>query len=692
MCHPKAFKTILLCPTIQDSVGSVVWSSNITNVSSQTSVAQLLDSGNFILRDGNEETSSLWQSFDHPSHAIIPEMKLGWDSRTGLNRYLTSWKNSDDPSAGEYKYGFDLQEIPQLFIWKNDSKRFRSGPWNGIDFGDIVFQSDFPFSTETKIDADDVYYEHHLLDNSSLFLVTINHSGVVQLILREKSSSNWRVMFELPQDSCGDYSYCGINAICTISDSRFCSCMPGYTPTNPREWNVLFWSGGCVLESPSNCSERIHFNEYDDLKFPDLLQFKLNSTMTLEECKAECLRNCSCTAYSNSNVSDGGSGCLLWFGDLIDIRRLTLNSEIRKLYIRVSAKDIGRCCQGRDKENFELPYFDIVTVTKVTQNYSDTNKIGEGGFGPVYKGKLATGQEIAVKRLSESSNQGLDEFKNEVMLIAKLQHRNLVRLLGCCIHGEERMLIYEYMPNGSLDSYIFGLLLVLDTRQIHLLAWRTRFSIITGIARGLLYLHRDSRLRIIHRDLKASNVLLDSEMNPKISDFGMARTFEEDQLKVETRRVVGTYGYMAPEYAIDGVYSMKSDVFSLGVLILEIVSGKRNNQFHHPDHDFNLLGHAWLLWHGERASELIDPMMEDSFAVSEVLRCIQVGLLCVQQRPEDRPTMASVLLMVDSESAMLPQPKRPGYYIERFLDESELPSDGQLWTVNDLTNSMIHGR
>ncbi|GAA0146662.1 transmembrane signal receptor [Lithospermum erythrorhizon] len=613
---------------LQDNAERIFWSTNITNSSSQNFVAHLLDSGNFILSDGKEEARVLWQSFDHPSHAMIPGMKFGWDLTTGLNRYLTSWKNLDDPSPGEYTYRLDLHGVPQIFVMKGDLKHYRSGPWNGIDFGGIVFSTSLPFGTQIKIDDSEVYYEHYLLGNSSLMLVSIDHTGVLQIILREKNKNDWRVMLEIPQDFCGDYAYCGPNAICTINDARVCSCIPGYMPTNPWEWNVRIWSGGCVLESPANCSERVHFKEYDGLKMPDLLQFKLNATMTQEECKAECLRNCSCTAYADANSKGGGSGCLLWFGDLIDIRRLTLSAS-QKLHIRVSAEDIvtksdsrkkikiviavivptsilliclasiilwkrksqgkGMLGQEREKENFELPYFDIDIVTRATQNYSNMNKIGEGGFGPVYKGKLESGQEIAIKRLAETSNQGLDEFKNEVMLIAKLQHRNLVRLLGCCIHGDERMLVYEYMPNGSLDSYIFGGSLVNN----HLLAWRRRFAIITGICRGLLYLHRDSRLRVIHRDLKASNVLLDSEMNPKISDFGMARTIGEDQLRMKTKRVVGTYGYMAPEYAIDGVYSTKSDVFSLGVLVLEILSGKRNNQFHHPDHDFNLLGHAW---------------------------------------------------------------------------------------------------
>ncbi|XP_041025115.1 receptor-like serine/threonine-protein kinase SD1-8 isoform X2 [Juglans microcarpa x Juglans regia] len=339
-------------------------------------------------------------------------------------------------------------------------------------------------------------------------------------------------------------------------------------------------------------------------------------------------------------------------------------------------------------DDLELPLFDFVTVVMATENFSDKNKLGQGGFGSVYKGRLVEGQEIAVKRLSKNSGQGTEEFKTEVRLIARLQHRNLVRLLGCCIEMDEKMLIYEYMENRSLDSVLF------DKAKRSLLDWPRRFHIVCGIARGLLYLHQDSRFRIIHRDLKASNILLDGEMNPKISDFGMARIFGKDQTEANTRRVVGTYGYMSPEYAMDGLFSVKSDAFSFGVLVLEIISGKKNRGFYYQNNELNLLGHAWKLWREGNGLELIDPSLGDVYSSSEVMRCIQVGLLCVQEQAEDRPTISSVLLMLSSETATMPQPKQPGFCLGRNPVEGSFSSGKkeESCTVNHVTVTMLEAR
>nr|GEX42936.1 G-type lectin S-receptor-like serine/threonine-protein kinase At4g03230 [Tanacetum cinerariifolium] len=306
-----------------------------------------------------------------------------------------------------------------------------------------------------------------------------------------------------------------------------------------------------------------------------------------------------------------------------------------------------------DSSNIGIPFFDFERIAASTDDFSEENKLGEGGFGPVYKGKFPGGLEVAVKRLSINSGQGLEEFKNEVTLIARLQHRNLVRLLGYCMKGNEKMLIYEYMPNNSLDAFIF------DATQSALLNWPKRFEIIMGICRGLIYLHQDSRLRIIHRDLKTSNVLLDEDLNPKISDFGLAKIVNGKEVESNTKRIIGTYGYMAPEYALEGLFSIKSDVYSFGVVILEIISGKKKH--YECDHAISLLNYAWQLWKEGRPLDLMEQVLLESYNTDEVLKCIIVGLLCVQEDPDDRPNMSTAVTMLTSDIATLPEPKQPAF-------------------------------
>ncbi|CAN1239391.1 G-type lectin S-receptor-like serine/threonine-protein kinase At4g27290 [Linum grandiflorum] len=414
---------------------------------------------------------------------------------------------------------------------------------------------------------------------------------------------------------------------------------------------MVDWTNGCIRRTKLNCSGD-GFLKLTGVKLPETRNKSwFNVTMTLDECKEACIRNCSCTAYANLDVRNGGSGCLVWYAELgLDCLNCLSPTHMNS-----------------DKEDLELPLFDLTSVAFATNNFSQNNILGQGGFGTVYKGTLRDGVEVAVKKLSSDSKQGVDEFKNEAINIAKLQHRNLVRLLGCCVQRGQRMLLYEFMPNTSLDVFIF------DKTKSHLLDWPKRYNIIKGIARGLLYLHQDSRLRIIHRDLKASNVLLDNDMNPKISDFGLARTFVGNAIQGNTRNVVGTYGYMSPEYTIDGIYSIKSDVFSFGVMVLEVVSGERNRGFNRPDHQLNLLGHAWTLQREDKVVELVDETMRETYEQCQVLRLIHIGLLCVQKSPEDRPTMSTVMHMLDGEGD-LAEPKQPGFFTERDLSEDQSSS------------------
>ncbi|XP_072964149.1 cysteine-rich receptor-like protein kinase 44 [Typha angustifolia] len=300
-------------------------------------------------------------------------------------------------------------------------------------------------------------------------------------------------------------------------------------------------------------------------------------------------------------------------------------------------------------------FIELNRLEVATDYFSDANLLGVGGFGPVYKGVLENGQKIAVKKLSLESRQGVREFTNEVRLLLKIQHRNLVSLLGCCASSGQKMLVYPYFPNRSLDHFLF------DKKESVSLDWSKRFEIIVGVAKGLLYLHEESPVKIIHRDIKASNILLDDQMNPKISDFGMARLFLEDDTHVNTFRISGTYGYMAPEYALNGYLSAKTDVFSFGMLILEIVSGRKNLDRHLGEEKIDLLHYTWKLSEEGRALEIMDQTLS-TWNSDEALMCIQLGLLCCQAIVSDRPDMYSIHLMLSSDSFTLPKPGKPAVH------------------------------
>ncbi|XP_023757757.1 G-type lectin S-receptor-like serine/threonine-protein kinase At4g27290 isoform X1 [Lactuca sativa] len=707
-----------------------IWSSKSSKPGTNMNpVAQLLDSGNLVIRD-DISGDLIWQSFDHPGDTWLPGMKIGVDRVMGTKRRLTSWKTSDDPSSGSYSVWMDNIGYPQLYTAEDGSNMQpqRVGYWNGLGFTglhglerNIFYAFDFVSTDEEN------YYNFTLLDSSYLTRVRLDQQGNVLQFVWDKTDEKWRVYMELFVDACDRYAVCGSYGSCNINNAPACACLQGFEPKLPMEWSIADWSNGCKHKISATDENGENFRKFTNLKLPDSRYSWFDTTISLEECGKLCARNGYCTAYANIDVRGSGSGCLQWSGELFDIRDAPEGDVSgQDIYIKMSNTNnlipdkkkksntnlkvtmsivfavalLGFAlilyawrklkkshANKNKKQDSDLPLFSLSKIIKATSNFSIHNKLGQGGFGAVYKGVLDEGGEIAVKRLSKTSKQGLVEFQNEVKCIAKLQHRNLVKLLGYCIQGEEMMLIYEYMSNKSLDSFLF------DENNSLLLNWRQRYHIINGIARGLLYLHQDSRLRIIHRDLKASNILLDSNMNPKISDFGLARMFKEYETEANTNKVVGTLGYISPEYAANGLFSVKSDVFSFGVLVLEIVSGKKNRGFSHQDHHDNLLGHAWRLYKEDKPLELVDTALGDSWVVSEVLQSIHVGLSCVQQHADDRPIMSSVIHMLSGEGA-LPPPQPPGFFTQVPNPEvkSNLIMPEVLVSVNEVTITQFDAR
>ncbi|XP_034678682.1 receptor-like serine/threonine-protein kinase SD1-8 [Vitis riparia] len=716
----------------------------VTSISSNSNTsATLLDSGNLVLK--NKKSDVLWESFDYPSHTYLPGMKLGYDKRAGKTWSLMSWKSAEDPSPGDFSLQVDPNGTSQIFGLQGPNKYWTTGVWDGQIFSQVPEMRFFYLcKCNISFNENESYLTYSLHNPSILSRLVLDVSGQIRSLNWHEGTHEWDLFWLHPKTQCEVYDYCGPFGICTGDSVEFCECLPGFEPRFPEDWNLQDRSGGCVRKADLQCVNESHANgERDQFllvsnvrlpKYPVTLQARSGM-----ECESICLNRCSCSAYAYEGE------CRIWGGDLVNVEQLPDgDSNARSFYIKLAASELNKRVssskwkvwlivtlaisltsvfvnygiwrrfrrKGEDlllfdfgnnsedtsdeldetnrlwrgeKREVDLPMFSFASVSASTNNFSIENKLGEGGFGSVYKGKSQRGYEVAVKRLSKRSKQGWEELKNEAMLIAKLQHKNLVKVLGYCIERDEKILIYEYMSNKSLDFFLF------DPTKYGILNWKTRVHIIEGVAQGLLYLHQYSRLRIIHRDLKASNILLDKDMNPKISDFGMARIFGGNESKV-TNHIVGTYGYMSPEYALEGLFSTKSDVFSFGVLLLEILSGKKNTGFYQTDY-LNLLGYAWDLWKDSRGQELMDPGLEETLPTHILLRYINVGLLCVQESADDRPTMSDVVSMLGNESVRLPSPKQPAFSNLRSGVEPHISQNRpEVCSLNGVTLSVMEAR
>ncbi|KAK1325922.1 Receptor-like serine/threonine-protein kinase SD1-8 [Acorus calamus] len=733
---------------VLDNKVNTYWSSNTSLVVGNKTAATLSDTGNLVLEEDGTNNNPAWQSFDNPTDTAVPGMRLG--SNSSYSNKLVSWKGASDPNSGDFSFGIDPLTRLQIITWRGGETYWRSHVWNGKSLSGARETTNGSFQSILRVvqTNQDIYITFTPTGGGSITnaMYALDYKGSIKMMVWLETLKNWTVIWSRPSKPCDVYNRCGPNGVCDSSGPvAVCKCFSGFEPKNRTAWDAGDWSGGCARRKDLSCDAGDGFLRSERMKLPDRLALKQGADMAA--CETECLSNCGCTAYAYANVTGGGipTRCLVWVGDLLDLEQVAQGGE--ELHVRLVASELVNTTQGSGsshnnkhllaitlptvasvlfllgilsclfwrrfgqqkkekisrgvlfgefkvsetlasgKDITEVPLLNFSAVLTATNNFSAANKLGEGGFGPVYMGKLAHGENVAVKRLSKGSVQGLEEFRNEVELIAMLQHTNLVRLLGWCTHEDEKILIYEYLPNKSLDKFIF------DPDQSGQLDWAKRYHIIEGIAQGLLYLHKYSRLRIIHRDMKTSNVLLDGSMNPKISDFGLARIFGGNQTEANTERVVGTYGYMSPEYALNGLFSEKSDVFSFGVITLEIVTGKRSTGLYPYKQSINLLGYAWQHWEEDRSLELLDPCIGTSIAPPpQVAKCVQIGLMCVQEDAADRPTMSMVVSMLGNENAALPLPKQPAFAIGRNHPVREPTSTESKSSVNEMTNSIVEGR
>ncbi|RLN30285.1 hypothetical protein C2845_PM05G07660 [Panicum miliaceum] len=667
---------------LNQPTNSIIWSTQ-AKLTRNNTIAMLLDSGNFILRNSSH---TLWQSFDHPTDTFLAGMKIGWDNITGLNLRLFSRKNSISPATGVYCEELDPSGVNQIVLAKLNptAQYWSSGVWDGHHFASLP-ETVLNAGNESLVtNAYKKYYTYTVLDETATVYYNLDVSGQVKIFVWLEGSQDWIVAYSQPRAQCDVYAVCGPFAICNDDTLPHCTCTKGFSVRSPEDWELDDRTGGCIRNTPLDCITNGSLTRSTDKFLPLPCVSLAQSVSRIEDdaqsigvCAQVCLDNCSCTAYSFSNGT-----CSIWHGELLNIRQIQCaNSDGETLYLRLAAKDV----QGveKDKRVFivavatgtsvaALGLFAFAVLIMIWRNkrkssghisniaedcngiiafrYNDlklgtknfSEKLGGGGFGSVFKGFLNNSTAIAVKELHHHAHQGEKQFRAEVSSIGIIQHINLVKLIGFCCEGARRLLVYEHMPNGSLDIHLF---------QSHatVLKWSTRYQIALGVARGLAYLHEKCRDCIIHCDIKPENILLSDSYVPKITDFGMAKFLGRDFSRAITT-MRGTIGYLAPEWISGVAITPKVDVYAYGMVLLEIVSGKRNSCVScscGSNHDVYYPVHvAREIIDGDVRS-LLDSRLCGEVNFKEAEIACKVACWCIQDDEFDRPTMGEVVQILE---------------------------------------------
>uniref|UniRef100_A0A0A9BMR2 Protein kinase domain-containing protein n=1 Tax=Arundo donax TaxID=35708 RepID=A0A0A9BMR2_ARUDO len=520
-------------------------------------------------------------------------------------------------------------------------------------------------------------------DELSSTFVSLDISGQIKLNVWFQANQSWESIFAQPADPCTPPATCGPFTVCNGITRPFCNCMESFSQKSRGDWELDDRTGGCIRNTPLDCTRNKNTPSSTDIFHPiahvtlPYSPKSIDDATTQSKCEETCHNSCSCTAYSYNN-----SRCSVWHGDLLSVN---LNDGIDNtsedvLYIRLAAKDLQSLREKKRKSSIGVVIaasiisfgllmlmlffaiwrnkfkwcsaplyggqdsggiiaFRYSDLGHATKNFSE--KLGAGGFGAVYKGVLSDTTTIAVKRL-DGARQGEKQFRAEVSSIGLIQHINLVKLIGFCCEGDNRLLVYEHMSNGSLDGHLFK-------SNAAVLNWNTRYQIALGVARGLSYLHQSCHECIIHCDIKPENILLDASFVPKVADFGMAAFVGRDFSRVLTT-FRGTAGYLAPEWLSGVAITPKIDVYGFGMVLLEIISGKRNSSQVYTSSNYHVEFfpvQAISKLHEGDVRSLVDPKLHGDFNLEEAERVCKVACWCIQDNEFDRPPMGEVVRVLE---------------------------------------------
>ncbi|XP_006655030.1 G-type lectin S-receptor-like serine/threonine-protein kinase At2g19130 [Oryza brachyantha] len=685
------------------SNASIIWSTNIVNKTAatiNTTSAILSNDGNLVI--GNSSASNvLWQSFDNPSDALLPGAKFGWNKLTNVTRKFISKKNLIDPGLGLYYVELDNTGIvlsrsnPYKMYWSWSSEK------SSNQLIDLLNQL-ININPQTKgrirmayvNNDEEEYYQYILLDESYYVYVLLDISGQIEINVWSQDKQSWQQVYAQPADPCTAYATCGPFTICNGIAKPFCNCMESFSQRSPQDWELDNRTAGCSRNTPLDCGNTTSstdvFHAISRVALPTNNPQNVDNATSQNQCAQACLSYCSCNAYSYVN-----NRCSIYRGDLLSVNSNDGidNTSEDVLYLRLAAKDMPSSSKNKRKSIVGvvtaasiicfvlvmLMLFLLILRKKLglcgaqlhdsqcsggivafrygdlchaTKNFSE--KLGGGGFGSVFKGVLSDSTIIAVKKL-DGARQGEKQFRAEVSSIGLIQHINLVKLIGFCCEGDERLLVYEHMVNGSLDVHLFQ---SKDT----VLNWTTRYNLAIGVARGLSYLHHSCNECIIHCDIKPENILLDASFAPKIADFGMAAFVGRNFSRVLTT-FRGTIGYLAPEWISGVAVTPKVDVYSFGMVLLEILSGRRNSHKVHNDDDSDQVAffpvQAISKLHEGDVQSLVDPQLNGDFIPEEAERVCKLACWCIQENEYDRPTMNDVVRVLEGlqELDMPPMPR-----------------------------------